>query len=187
MFKPSPEALERDHQLLLPPRLDWLKRLREIGVSVDALAEPELPAQAQVVVSDGFIFDFADKADETAVDAVIFLARDELGDPADLVAWEPRRNRMAAWWGDAPLLGMDELYAPRLDPERALLVHETALAWLLGERNGVVICDPSKAASVLRAAAPLKASSDNFGRRLHTLLKLAPPHIYVPSVAQKVA
>ena len=91
----SDEIEQRWHRL--PPiSIAWIKRLKELGVSVDALCEPELPAQAQVVMHDGFVFDFADEADGQPVDAMIFLARDELGDPIDIVVWEPKLNRMAS-------------------------------------------------------------------------------------------
>ena len=156
--------------------------IKELGVSVDALCEPELPAQAQVVMHDGFVFDFADEADEQPVDAMIFLARDGLGYPSDVVAWEPKLNRMASWWGNAPLLGMDELYAPRLDAERALQIHETPLQWLLAGRQGVVIVDPRRAAPILRDADPLKTHSAAFGHRILALTTPRPPRVFAPSV-----
>lgn len=186
-MRSSPEDLERDHQLLLPPRLDWLKRLRELGVSIDALCEPELPAQAQVVMHRGAVFDFADEADETKVDAVIFLARDELGDPSDLVAWDPRLDRMAGWYGAAPLLGAENIFSPRLDLERALQVDETPLHWLLAEREGVVIVHPQWAAPILREYQPLRVADAAFGQRLARLVNPKPPRIYVPSVSLKRA
>ena len=83
----SDEIEQRWHRL--PPiSIAWIKRLKELGVSVDALCEPELPAQAQVVMHDGFVFDFADEADGQSVDAMAFVVRDELGDPIDIVVWE---------------------------------------------------------------------------------------------------
>jgi len=181
-----PEALTRNHQLLMPPRLDWLKRLRERGVSVDALCEPELPAQAQVVMRDS-VFDFADECDDAAVDAVIFLARDEFGDPADLVAWDPRGNRIAGWYGAAPLLGAENIFGPRLDPEQALRVDESPLHWLLAEREGVVIVHSLRAAPILREYEPLKVVDPTFGRRLAILINPKPPRIYAPSVSAKEA
>jgi hypothetical protein len=74
----SPDEIEQRYQLLPPISPAWLKRFKELGVSVDALCEPELPGQAQVILHDGF-FDFAEEADGTPVGAVIFLARDEEG------------------------------------------------------------------------------------------------------------
>ena len=90
--------------------------------------------------------------DGGAVAGFIFLARDDEGDPYDLVAWSPQANRIGAWYGAAPLLGADMLYAPRLDPEGAFQVFEEPLAWLLEERAGVVIVDPR---ALLRSFAPL--------------------------------
>jgi hypothetical protein len=115
-----PDEIEQRYQLLPPISLAWLKRLKELGVSVDGLCEPELPGQAQVVMHDGFLFDFADEADGTPVDAVIFLARDEEGEPADVVAWGPRSKRLAAWYGAGSLLGMENVFGPRLDLHNAL-------------------------------------------------------------------
>jgi hypothetical protein len=133
--------LNRFHQRLAPPRLNEIKRFREPAVSPEALSAPELPARADVVFHDERpLFDFADDAgDGSAVAGFIFLARDDEGDPCDLVAWSPQAKRIAAWYGVAPLLGTDMLYAPRLDPEGALQVFEEPLAWLLEERTGMAI------------------------------------------------
>jgi hypothetical protein len=174
--------LDRLHQRLAPPRLNEIKRFREVGVSPEALSSPELPARADVVFHDDRpLFDFVDEiGDGGAIAGFIFLARDDEGDPCDLVAWSPQAKRIAAWYGVAPLLGTDMLYAPRLDPEGALQVFEEPLAWLLEERAGVVIVDPVRAAPILRAAEPLKASSAAFGLRLRDLIAPRRPRIFVP-------
>ena len=44
--------LDRLHQCLAPPRLNEIKRFREVGVSPEALSAPELPARADVVFHD---------------------------------------------------------------------------------------------------------------------------------------
>ena len=177
----SDEIEPRWHRLR-PISIAWLKRLKALGVSVDALCEPELPAQARIIMHEGFLFDFIDdEADGQPVDAVIFPARNELGDHVDYVAWEPRLNRMASWYGRAALLGEDELFAPRLDPEQALRVHETPLQWLLAERQGVVIVDPRRAASILRDAEPLKTHSASFSLRILALTTPRPPRVFAPS------
>jgi hypothetical protein len=55
--------LNRFHQRLAPPRLNEIKRFREVGVSPEALSAPELPARADVVFHDDRpLFDFADDA-----------------------------------------------------------------------------------------------------------------------------
>jgi hypothetical protein len=174
----SPQQL---HQLLPPIRLAWIQRLRALGVSAQSLAEPELPPCAEVVFFDGHFFDFADEALRgQSSESMLFLARDDLGDPCDIVAWEPRTQRLAAWWGAPPLLGMEHLLGPRLDPHGALKVFTDPAEWLLNERNGVVIVNPAAAAPLLRAAEPLEASSAAFGRRLAELINPKLPRILVP-------
>jgi hypothetical protein len=170
------------HRLLPPIKLAWIQRLRALGVSAQSLAEPELPACEDVVLIDGHFFDFADEAHGgQSSESMLFLARDDLGDPRDIVAWEPRAKRVAGWWGTLPLLGMEQLLAPRLDRHGALRVFADPLEWLLHERNGVVIVNPVAAAPLLRAAEPLEANPAAFGRRLAELINPRPPRIVVPN------
>jgi hypothetical protein len=172
---------ERRNRLQPPPPLAWLKRLTEMGVSLDSLAEPELPTSGHVVFLDDNIFDFADETHGgSASEAMLLLARDEFGEPADIVAWKPKAQRLAAWYGNAPLLGMEQLQAPRLDSNGALKVFADPLEWLLHERDGVVIVNPVRAAPLLRAAEPLQANSTAFGRRIAEIVNLKPPRILVP-------
>jgi hypothetical protein len=145
------------------PSLEWgeFSRLIGLGVPAPALVWPELPARATVVFDRKRTqFDFAEEVgDEAAISAFLFLARDEDGEPADLVAWAPRVNRLASWFGAVALLGAEDLSAPRLTKERALAVFETPLGWLRAGREGVVVIDPRGAAPPLRLAEPLVAES----------------------------
>jgi hypothetical protein len=176
---PSDE-LEHQYRLLLPISIPWLKRLKQLGVSVDALCEPELPAQARVVMH-GDCFEFAaHDPDEQAVDALVFLARDDAGEPADLVAWSPKSDRLAAWWG-IPMLGMECLGDWRIDPNGAIEVFDDPLKWLVAERNGLVVVSFANAAPILRECGSLKVGSATFGRRLANLINPKPPRILVPS------
>jgi len=183
----SPDDLEQRYRLLPSISVLWIERLKALGVSVDALCEPEMPAMAAVVMQEGFRFDFANEVDGQPREAMLFLARDEDGDPVDMVAWEPRLNRMASWLGNAPLLGMEMLYGPRLDPDAALEVFPTPLQWLIAERHGVCIADPRYAASILRECEPLKTEDHAFGQRLRSLINPKPPRIFAPSAAIKKA
>jgi hypothetical protein len=180
---------ERRYLRLDPPKIETLKRLREKGVSVDALCEPELIARAEVVfLPDRPGFDFAvDVGGDDGVSACIFLARDDLGEPCDLVAWEPQARRLAAWYGSAALLGAENIYGPRLDRENTLSVFETPFEWLLNDRDGVVIIDPLCAGPVLFAASPLRASSRSYGRRLRDVVNPPSPRIYVPKTSSRAA
>jgi hypothetical protein len=174
-----PEEITQSWHRLPPIGVAWLKRLKQLGVSVDALCEPELPAQARVVMH-GDTFEFAtDDPGERAVEALVFLARQDEGEPADLVAWSPKSDRLASWWG-IPMLGMECLGEPRIDPDGALAVFTDPLKWLIGERNGLLVVNFANAAHLLRAAAPLRASSAKEVNRVRNLIAAAPPRVYAP-------
>ena len=145
------------------------------------LVWPELLACATLVsTAKRTQFDFAEEVgDEGAISAFLFLARDEDGEPADLVAWAPRENRLAAWFGTVALLGAEDLWAPRLTKERALPVFETPLGWLRAGREGVVVIDRRGAAPPLRLAEPLVAELIEHGEKLRCMLKVQPPRIFV--------
>jgi hypothetical protein len=176
---PSDE-IEQQYRLLLPISIPWIKRLKQLGVSVDALCEPELPVQAKVVLH-GDTFEFAtDDPGEQAADALVFLARSDNGEPADIVAWSPKSDRLASWWG-IPMLGMEALGEFRLDPDDAVEVFDEPVKWLIAERNGLLVVSFANAARILRDASPLKVSSAAFGRRLANLINPMPPRILAPS------
>jgi hypothetical protein len=176
---PSDE-IEQQYRLLPPISIAWIKRLKELGVSVDALVTPELPVQARIVMHrDCFEFG-ADDPGEQAVDALVFLARDDEGEPADFVAWAPKSDRLASWWG-IPMLGMEALGGFRLDPDGAIEVFDDLVKWLVAERNGLVVVSFANAARLLRDAAPLKVGSAAFGRRLANLINPKPPRVLAPA------
>jgi hypothetical protein len=175
------EEAERRHALLSPIRWREFSGLMGDGVPAPALIWPDLPARASVVFDRRQpLFDFAEEVGgEGAVPAFVFLAFDELGEPADLVAWAPREKRLAAWFGASSLLGAEELWTPRLTKEGALAVFETPLGWLRAGREGVVVIDPRRAAPTLRLAEPLVAESIEHGEKLRRVLKVKPPRVYV--------
>ena len=165
-------------QSITSAQIQWF---RGKGVTPDALAHPELPVISTAVFNGDGTFDFSH--DDEAHRVIVFMARDEQGKPLDLVAWAPQIARLAAWYNSAPLLGMEQLYAPRLDREQGLPVYETPLQWLIGGRDGVVIINSARAAVILCRADPLKVGSYEFGRRLGNLVNPKPPRILVPSAA----
>jgi hypothetical protein len=172
---PSDEIMQQWHRL--PPiGVAWLQRLKALGVSVDGLCEPELPAQTKVVMH-GDCFDFDDG--RRASDAMILLARDDCGDPADFVAWVPKSDRLASMWG-IPMLGMERMCEPRIDPDGALEVFTEPVRWLASERLGVLIVNFKNAARILRDAAPLRATSVREAQRIQTLITAAPPRVLAP-------
>jgi hypothetical protein len=157
---------------------EWFLRQ---GVLSSSLVYPELPRRARVVFSKDLpLFDFSDEDGERVVQAVVFLARDQDGEIADLVAWSPSPPRLASWQGATALLGAEEILAPRLTQEAALWVHMTPLDWLKSDREGVVIIDPTRAYLALRDFGPFFAHCDDQALELLKLFKPREPRIYVP-------
>jgi hypothetical protein len=132
-----------------------------------------------VLFRDRPLFDFAeDVGDEGVVPAFVFLARSEFGDVFDLVAWAPGEARVAAWLGRASMLGLDQLWQPRLMHEGALPVCETPLEWLRAERRAVIILDPTRARWSLYRTN-LIVTDVAFGCRVREALRWPAPQIFV--------
>jgi hypothetical protein len=147
----------------------WALGIREMAA---LYAEP-------VVFLPNNCFEFARDARDAsgAVVAVVFHAPDDLGNPLDLAAWEPKSGRLALWLGRVSMLGQDNLYAWRLG--EPLVAHETALEWLQAGRAGVFVIDPQRASLLLRMVEPLGVKRPTFGRQLQTALTIRAPRIVV--------
>lgn len=113
---------------------------------------------------------------EDGVGAFVVIARDEAGDAADLVAWEPKGDWTAPWLGDVPLLGMQDLLAQRDDGP--LRVHHGVLKWLQDSRNGVVVLAPAHARRILDGLT-LEADDIEHGVALRRSLTAPPPRVVV--------
>jgi hypothetical protein len=147
--KCAPASICEEHALGLTPRqprLDWLKAN---GIPALNLAKTWC-GTFDFVLSDciafiraGFEFTRHLRVEDDAVSALTFLARDELSEPADIVAWHPETGRFASWLGRVALLGQEQVFAPRLSD--ALTVHPRPLEWLAAGRHGVVIVDARRA------------------------------------------
>jgi hypothetical protein len=162
----SPEEIEKRYQLLPCISLSWIKRLKALGVTVDALCEPDFPASGHVVFFDGSRFEFvADAHGGEAFEAMLLLALDEFGEVCDIVAYDPRRKLNASWLGNAPLLGLEQVWLPRLDPQGALTVFADPVEWLLGTASASLSCTPhgrhrsSATRSPCRSAHPALAGT----------------------------
>jgi hypothetical protein len=171
------------------PSLRWseFERFLKSGVPARSLVYPELPARARVTLfPDRPLFDFANDVGEDGVPAFVFLARDEFGDACDLVAWAPGEARVAVWLGRASMLGLDQLWQPRLMQEGALPVCETPLEWLRAERRAVVILDPTRARWSLYRTN-LIVSDVAFGCRVREALRWPAPQIFVEGQMRSAA
>jgi hypothetical protein len=147
----------------------WALGIREMS---DLYVEP-------VVFLPNGCFEFARHARDAsgAVVAVVFLAFDDLGNPLDLVAWEPETGRLALWLGRVSMLGQDNLYGWRIG--EPLAAHETPLEWLRAGREGVFVIDPQRASPLLRMVEPLGVKRQEFGRQLQSALTIRAPRIVV--------
>jgi hypothetical protein len=144
-------------------------------IGVDALYPDPWPRVALVVFNPRpRLFDFADDVsddDDEAVDALIFLAIDELGEPDDLVAYA-EGHPTCAWYDHAAFLGAENLLGPRLH-DHGLYVHKTPLDWLAFRQEGVVIIDMRRAR--LRLIDELLCVTDGpLAEALNRQLRIAP-------------
>ncbi len=174
-FLANTTALKQAH-------LDWLTRRH--GVPSLALAYDGdgygWPIGAAKVERVGRRFQFRA---EDGVGAFVAIARDDMGDPADLIAYEPKAGWTAPWLGAVPLLGLHDLLAQRDDGP--LRVHRGMLEWLKDNRTGVVVLAPGEARRVLEGMT-LQADDLDHGEELRRLLTPPRPRIVVsaPSLSE---
>ena len=119
-------------------------------------------------------FEFAEHEGEAAL---IVVARDEFGDPADHVPFR-RNGFLPPSIAATSMLGAQEVLAPRVDP--ALSIHRSALDWLRSNRAGVVLIDEKRAAIQLRDFGPFRAADVEHGLHIRKLFTFEPPAIVVP-------
>jgi len=172
------------------PEIPWItfRWLMKQGVPPQALIHPELPKYARVVFHENLpYFDFADDVGEDGRDALVFLARNDLAEPCDMVAWTLSLKRLASWYGAAAILGADDILAPRMISPGVLMVHRTPVGWLKAGREGVVIIEPRRAALELRDLGPLAAEDEAHGHELRALFRKQEPQFFVPNVERRTA
>jgi hypothetical protein len=156
--------------------------LRRQGVPAQAIIfdwadEPVAIKRAFVEWIHGNRFVFEDESTSgVVVDALIVVAHDQTGDPADLVAFD-LNGHFASWLG-VPVLALESVTLPRMSD--ALPVHRTPIDWLGSYRRGVVILDHKKARHFLESAGPVAVGSTDEGRALSDAMTYR-PKIYVNS------
>ncbi len=145
---------------------------------------PAAPVRAARIAFTGAYFDFVGAEDEDARPALCVIARDEFGIVDDLVAFDAR-GRIGVWLGRAAMLGEQFRWHPRIESP-ALRIFPDPWEWLRGERRGVVILDTKRAQWRLSGDV-LAVDDPAFGRRLHNMLALPKPQIFVASKAARRA
>ena len=167
------------------PRQAQIDVLRNrLGIPVAALSNDPDGAGYMIGVAQvekaGRRFEFLDDGTR----AVVVVARDDSGEPADLVAWLPNDGWFGSWLDALPLLGMHALFAPRLG--EPLPVFLDPLGWLQAGREGVVILDRTRARFSLEGVTVAAASVDD-GLVLQKLLQPPKPKILVRAAADRIA
>ncbi len=104
-------------------QLDWLKRQGVPTMTPVCDGEGDgSPLGVARVEQVGKRFAFQE---EDGASACAFIARDEDGEPADIVAWAPRAGWTASWRGHVAVLGQHEILMPRMG--EPLPVHRDVL------------------------------------------------------------
>lgn len=163
------------------PKQSQIDRLLGMGVSIQALANDTdgqgLAIGVARVEKCGRRFEFV----EDGANAVVVVARDEEGTAADLVAWMPNEGWFGPWLDTLPLLGMHNLFAPRLgDPLPAFL---DPADWFRADRDGVVILNRQHAWRLLEGVT-VAASTVEDGVKLRKVLETPKPKIVVRALPE---
>lgn len=173
-----------------PMRQSEIDRFVATGVPAQALVVPDMLLPARVVFHDeANRFSFADETRDASelTGAFILPVRDEAGDVADIVAWQPASGRTATWQACAWALGQGEFPAPLhvLHDDGAAHVFRNVMDWLRADRRGLVILDYGLARwRFAEAAVPLIADDLAHARDLKHALAIKPVPILLPRIAE---
>jgi hypothetical protein len=180
-FYPQDRPLSAEHRSWGFPNDDELLWLLDQGVSGNAL----WPISGATVRFDGATFDL----DHEGERALPFRAEDG-GTAIDLIAWQPRTNKLASWRGQAFCLGdVDDIFntATYFDGD-ALRVHTTPLDWLLADRDGIVIVRPDLAPAYLANCQRIRCSNQAHARQVEKWLQPHKPTVEIlVEVAERAA
>lgn len=178
IFLTESRALESDER----------RRLRRRGVSESALDRDPGQESAQIRAARGVTtehhFDFAEACDPQSIPVFVACARNWRGVASDIVAFDTDGRYAVSWLGRESFLGAHHLFAPRLG--NPLRVFRDRWAWLLGDRDGVVIVDWRRAPALLEGVT-IGVDDLEFGRVLRRRLTRPPPPIVVRRSAESSA
>ena len=171
-FYPQEKPLSAEHRSWGFPNDDELLWLLDQGVSDKVL----WPISGATVRFDEATFDL----DYEGERALTFRAEDR-GEVIDLIAWQPRTNKLASWRGQAFCLGdMDDILNPATHfAGGALRVHATPLDWLLADREGIVIVRPDLAPAYLANCRRLSCLSQAHARQVEKWVQPRKPSVEI--------
>lgn len=164
-------------------------RLHDFGVRGYAIRGSDYFAGlrlAAVVFLPSGLFEFGHNLRDAtgAALAVIVPMLDEAGRTQNLIAVDLEFKRVARWRSMLPILGVDRLHGPRIEPLR---VFPHVFAWLRADRDGIVVFDFPGAAKILCGGGTLAVEDIAFGRELSTKLRIHPPRIVARAGGRRAA
>ena len=135
-----------------------IDRFGELGIAALNLGNP-WPVLADRVVFEGDFFLFADDVGEKGELVFTFVVISNAGF-IDIVAWNPRTNRLAVWFGHGFALGERQIHHP-YPLISGLPVFRSPIGWLRGGRHGIVIVRKTFAHIVLNKVPLLLAEDES--------------------------
>jgi hypothetical protein len=144
-------------------RQSEIDRFATFGVSAFNLGSPWL-VLADRVVFEGDSFVFADDVGEKGELVFTFVVISNAG-CIDIVAWNPRTNRLAVWFGHGFALGERQIHHPN-PLISGLPVFRSPIGWLRGGRRGIVIARADFTSAVLASVPVLVAEDEQHQRDL---------------------
>lgn len=171
---------------LRQPELEYLAKHHEVPVTAlyrDADGFLSTVGCAGATFSTRY-FDFAAERPDGANKSMIFVARDHVGEPVNLIAWCPRVDRIASAEGRVTLLGEQDVSATRLD--EPLQIFRSPIGWLKAGRRGAVIVRKSNAWRILEGVTVLAEDVDH-GLELRKVLAVPAPVVVVRAPAERLA
>jgi hypothetical protein len=173
-------ALHRTYGFPTDDEIWWLLQR---GVTEDALTSSwSVTATSARFEDKGFC------ADPDGERALIFRAEDR-GEPIDLIAWQPRSNKLATLLGVGFCIGdLEQTFCPSSwFAGGGLHIHRSPLEWLLAERRGIVIAQPRYVHAYLKNCPRLICTDHALASDLNNWLK--PPRrtakIFIRTDTQK--
>lgn len=157
-------------------------RFIQWGVSPQSLSAGYPVLASEVVFLPNGYFEFFEECPDAVAEKAFLLIAQNYGGPVDIVAWQPKTNRIALWLNRAIALGEEQFWGPRFD-DAPLPVWRTPMKWLAAGRRGLVILHPRQAFHLLGNLPAIVAEDLEHGTELELLLTPPKPttQILVPA------
>jgi hypothetical protein len=161
--------------------LGELHRFEITGVTAKSLAIPHPVRRDLVMFGQDGSFEFSrDTNEDTGAPAFTLIVSASAG-PIDIVAWQPKPNRIALWLNRGFALGEEQIWRARLD--RPMPIWRTPMSWLRSGRDGLVLLRPDAAFHYLSELSTVAAEDFEHAQEIQRLLRPPMPRtkILIPT------